>query len=100
MLTREKVIEILRRELPYLASQYGVKRIGLFGSFAKEIQKDDSDIDVVVEFKKPIGLEFVEFAECLEKVLGKKTDILTPDGIKGIRIKKIARDIERDVIYV
>ena len=100
MLTREKVIEILRRELPHLASRYGVKRIGLLGSFAKEIQKDDSDIDIVVEFEKPIGLKFVEFAECLEKVLDKKTDILTPDGIKGIRIKKIARDIERSVIYV
>jgi len=100
MLTKEKVIEILRRELPYLASHYGVKRIGLFGSFAEEIQKDDSDIDIVVEFEKPIGLKFVEFAEYLEKVLDKKTDILTPDGIKGIRIKKIATDIERSVIYV
>ncbi len=100
MLTKEKVIEILRRELPYLASRYGVRRIGLFGSFAEGIQKDNSDIDIVVEFEKPIGLKFVEFAEYLEKVLHKKTDILTPDGIKGIRIKKIARDIERSVIYV
>lgn len=100
MLTREKVIEILRRELPYLTSHYGVKRIGLFGSFAKEIQKHNSDIDIVVEFEKPIGLKFVEFAEYLEKVLHRKTDILTPEGIKGIRVKRVARDVERSVIYV
>ena len=62
MLTQEKVMAILRKELRYFASEYGVKRIGLFGSYAKGIQREDSDIDILVEFERPIGLKFVEFA--------------------------------------
>lgn len=100
MLTKEKVIEILRKELPNLYSKYGVKRIGLFGSFAKGIQKANSDIDIVVEFEKPIGFKFFEFAEYIEKLLGRKVEILTAEGIKGIRVKKVATDIERSLIYV
>jgi predicted nucleotidyltransferase len=100
MLTREKIIEILRKELPYFVSEYGVKRIGLFGSYAKGIQAEDSDIDILVEFERPIGLKFVEFGRYLEELLGKKTDILTPAGIKGIRIKRVARDIREGIVYV
>ncbi|HEW79646.1 MAG TPA: nucleotidyltransferase [Phycisphaerales bacterium] len=100
MLTQEKVMEILRKELPYFASEYGVKRIGLFGSYAKGIQGEDSDIDILVEFAKPIGLKFVEFGEYLEKLLGRKTDILTPAGIDGIRIKKVAKNIRENIVYV
>jgi len=35
----------------------------------------------------------------MEKILGKKTDILTPDGIKGIRIEKVARDVKESIVY-
>lgn len=99
-LTQEKVIETLKRELPYLIDHFGVKRIGLFGSFAKGIQKEDSDIDVFVEFEKPIGFKFMELSDYLEKILGKKVDIVTPEGIKSIRLKEVARDIERNMLYV
>lgn len=100
MLTKKEVIEILRRELPYFVSRYGVKRIGLFGSYAKGTQAEDSDVDVVVEFETPIGLKFIEFGDYLERILGKKTDILTPAGIEGIRIRRVAEDIRDSVVYV
>ncbi len=100
MLTREKVTEILRKKYPYLVSKYGIRRIGLFGSYAKEEQTEDSDIDIVAEFEKPIGLKFIEFTEYLEKILGKKTDVLTPEGIKSIRVQKIIESIEKNIIYV
>lgn len=77
----------------YLISEYGIKRIGLFGSYSKNQQTKDSDIDIVAEFEKPIGLKFVEFTEYLEKVLGKKTDVVTPEGIKGITFKKISEEL-------
>lgn len=99
-MTRENVIEILRKELPYFVSQYGVKRIGLFGSYAKGTPAKDSDVDILVEFEKPIGLKFIEFAEYLEKLLGSKTDILTPGGVDGIRIKKVAENIRSSIVYV
>ncbi len=100
MLNKEKITEILREKYPYLISEYGVRRIGLFGSYAKGKQTEDSDIDIVAEFERPIGLKFVEFTEYLESTLGKKTDVLTPEGVKGITIKRIARDIKKSVIYV
>ena len=100
MLTKEKVMEILKEKFPYLVSEYGVKRIGLFGSYAKGKQTEDSDIDIVAEFERPTGLEFVEFAEYIEELLGKKTDLLTAEGVKGIVVKRIAEDIKKSVIYV
>lgn len=100
MLTREQVVQILRKELPYFSAEYGVKRIGLFGSYAKGTQQEDSDVDLLVEFEKPVGLKFIEFGEDIEQLLGQKTDILTPAGLKDIRVKRIARDIEENIVYV
>ncbi len=100
MSPQQKVINVLRREIPYLKENYGVKKIALFGSIAKNRHTKASDIDMVVEFEKPIGLRFMDLAEYLEKKMGRKTDILTADGIKSIRIKKVARDIKRSLFYV
>jgi predicted nucleotidyltransferase len=99
-MSNEKVAELLREKYPYLASEYGVKRIGLFGSYAKGTPSETSDVDVVVEFAHPIGLRFVEFAEYLESLLGRKVDVLTPAGLQGIRITRIAEEIEKSLIYV
>jgi hypothetical protein len=100
MATRENLTEILRENYPYLAAEYGVKRIGLFGSYARGTSVESSDVDIVVEFDRPIGFRFVEFAEYLEKLLGKKVDVLTLAGIRAIRVERIARSIEEDIVYV
>ena len=96
----EQLTDIIRRELPYLMEHFGVKRIGLFGSFAKGSPGSDSDVDILVEFERPVGFKFMEFADHLEQVLGRKVDILTPAGLQSIRIKRIAREIEESVVYV
>ena len=100
MTSKYKIVMILQGEKPYLKETYGVKKIALFGSFAKRNHTKTSDIDMVVEFEKPIGLKFIDLAEYLEKRLGRKTDILTNDGIKSIRNKRIAQDIKRSLQYV
>ncbi len=100
MLTKKEIITILKKELPYLRDIFGVKRIGLFGSSAKGIQREDSDVDLAVEFEKPIGLKFMELSEYIENILGRKVDILTPAGIKSIRIKKVAEDIKKCIDYI
>lgn len=69
MLTIENVIDILRKKYTNLRNNFGVKRIQIFGSFAKGKQSSDSDVDILVDFEKPIGLEFVDFVEHLEKRL-------------------------------
>jgi len=100
LLTQKEVLEILRNNLPFLKEKYGVRKIAIFGSFAKEIQKEDSDIDIIIEFEKPIGLKFVELAEYIETILGKEVDILTPEGVKSIRYNEVVEDIKKSVVYV
>jgi len=100
MLSQTEIIKKLKQQYPYLAEHYGLKRIGLFGSYAKDCPREDSDIDVVAEFDVPIGLKFVDFTEYLSAMFGKPVDVLTPVGIKTIRSKHIARDIEDSIIYV
>ena len=100
MLNREELTQILQGEYPYLESEYGIRRIGFFGSYAKEEQTEDSDIDLVAEFKKPIGLKFIELTYYLEQILGKKIDLLTPEGIDSIHFKKISESIRKGIIYV
>ncbi len=100
VLTKEEAVNRLRNNLPYLSLTYGVKKIGLFGSYAKGVQREDSDVDLLIEFERPIGLKFVALANHLEALLGKNIDILTPVGIKKIRIKKVSGDIEKGIVYV
>ena len=100
MLNKEKIVKILQKNYNYLVSEYCVKRIGLFGSYARNLFTESSDIDIVVEFDPPIGFRFIEFSEYLENLFNKKVDILTPAGIKGIRVDRIARSIEESIEYV
>ena len=72
----------------------------MFGSYATENQTDNSDIDIVAKFNQPPGLKFIDFVDYLENLLGQKVDVLTEDGIKGIRNKKIAKSIKESTIYV
>jgi len=99
-MNKETIIEKIRIQYPYLRSEYGVKRIGLFGSYSKDEQTENSDIDIIAEFEKPIGLKFIEFTNYLENILGKKTDVLTPEGVKAITVKRISNNIEKSIIYV
>jgi predicted nucleotidyltransferase len=103
-LTHKKIITILKKELPYLKDRYGVERIVLFGSYAKEKQKKKSDIDILVDLKKPLGLEFVALADRLEEILGRKVDVATFDHYKrsfnNPRYKHISEDIKKTMVYI
>lgn len=100
-LTKEKITEILLDKSEHLASEYGVKRIGLFGSYAKATSvKPTSDVDIVVEFDRPIGFKFMELADYLEEILGKPVDLLTESAIQSIRYPHIAQSIRESIIYV
>lgn len=100
MLTKEQVIQLLRENYPHLVAEYGVKRIGLFGSYAKGIPNEQSDVDVVVEFERPIGLKFIEFTDYLEKLFDRKVDVLTHAGLQGIRLQRVAENIAESIVYV
>ena len=100
MLTKDDIIEILKKNYDYLVTEFGMKRIGLFGSYTKNTFSESSDIDIVVEFDHPVGFRFIEFSEYLESLFNKKVDVLTPAGIKGIRVDRISRSIMESIEYV
>ena len=97
---RTEIIRKIKEQYPFLLKQYGVRRIGIFGSVALDSAGPDSDVDIVVEFERPIGLKFMEFIEYTENLFGKKVDVLTREGIKNIRVKNVSAEIERNIIYV
>lgn len=100
MLTRDKIVQLLQKEQSYLAAEFGVSKIGLFGSYAKGQPDEASDIDIVVEFERPVGFRFLELVDYLEAVLGHKVDVLTPAGIQNIRIDRVAQSITESIVYV
>ena len=99
MMTKDGILETLRSHRARLAFEFGVQRIGLFGSYAKGEQDEASDIDLLAEFERPPGLKFVEFTEYLESLFGKSVDVLTPAGVQAIRNPQVARNIQKTVIY-
>jgi predicted nucleotidyltransferase len=102
--TKEQIFQILKKELPYLNEKYGVERIAIYGSFAKGNQRKRSDIDILVQLIKPLGLDFIKLAYHLEKVLKRKVDLATFDTLKrsleNPRYKHIASDIQGTLSYV
>ena len=64
MKTKAEILTILQKEKPELMRCYGLKRLALFGSYAREDQREDSDVDILVEIETPIGLGFVEAGLC------------------------------------
>lgn len=94
------VIETLEAHKEEIKERYSVRRLGVFGSYARGEQKATSDIDVLVEFEKPTFDNFMDLAFYLEELFGRRVDLLTPEGVKGIRIKEIAKEIMESVTYV
>ena len=75
-MTAKRIIQILK-EHKYILEKYKVKRIGLFGSYARGQQNALSDIDFLVEFKEPTFDNFMDLVFSLEDLLGKKVELIT-----------------------
>ena len=68
---------------------FSPERIGIFGSFARGEETSESDIDVLVKFKKTISLlDLVKIHRELSKILGREVDLVTESSIKNERLKK------------
>ena len=94
----EKILEVLRKHKEDLKKKYGVVRIAIFGSRARGDYKDNSDLDVLVELEKPIGLfEFTHLAYEIEDLVGIPVDIATPAMINKPILKE---SVMEDLIYV
>ena len=88
--------QILTQLKPELTAKYNVSSIGLFGSVVRDDFSPSSDVDIIVDFSKPIGIEFVDLADFIEKKLNKNVDLVSKNGVK----QKYYRSIESEIIYV
>lgn len=76
MKTADEIRAILRECLPEIREKYGVTSIGVFGSYARGEAAPGSDIDLIVEFDRPIGWELVDLSDYLETHLHHKIDLV------------------------
>jgi len=88
----DEILQTLREQNPCLAEKYGVRIVGVFGSYVRQEQRPNSDLDILIELDRPprislIGL--VELEEHLSQVLGVKVDLAIKSNLKkriGVRI--------------
>ncbi len=80
MLTKEKILSELKKNNDIL-KKYKVKKIGLFGSYSDNNQKEESDIDLIVDFEKTTFDNFMDLSFKLEEIFDKEIDLVTENGI-------------------
>jgi predicted nucleotidyltransferase len=95
-MTKDEILKILTKDKLQLQKQFKVRKLALFGSYARGDQRPDSDIDIFVEVDPSIGLEFVTLAEKLEEALKTSVDLVSSRAVSG----KAFKFIEQELIYV
>jgi uncharacterized protein len=77
------IVAILREQLTFLEEKYQVESLGVFGSYVRGSQRDDSDLDLLVTFREPPSLlKYIELENYLSDLLGVKVDLVLKDGLK------------------
>jgi predicted nucleotidyltransferase len=98
MKTIEEIKRILKEHKEEIREKYGVVIVGVFGSYVKGEQNETSDVDIIVELERPIGLKFYELWDYLENILGIKVDVLTLSALKQKSL--LWENIKEDIVYV
>jgi uncharacterized protein len=96
MITKSDILNKLNDLKPILYKDYAVKQIGLFGSFSDDSYSEDSDIDLLVEFERPIGWKYFSLEIYLEGIFGRKIDLVTKNALK----EQVKERILNQVKYV
>lgn len=93
----EEIKKILKENKEDLKRRFKIKEIGIFGSFAHNLQKEESDVDILVEFEEvPSLLKFIHIENYLSELLGIKVDLVTKKALKPY----IGEIILKEVIFV
>jgi uncharacterized protein len=91
-----EIKQVLQQLKPELFRRFHVQSLGLFGSVVREDFSPSSDIDIIVDFDRPVGIEFIDLAQYIEQCLRKKVDLVSRRGVKDNYFKAI----EREIVYV
>jgi hypothetical protein len=95
--TKESVLDYIAKHKGELRQRFGVKAIGLFGSFARGDASDGSDIDVVVELERPDLFDLIGVKQTLEEAFGRKVEVIRLRETMNVSLK---HRIQRDAVYV
>jgi uncharacterized protein len=96
-MNRDRIVSIITDLKPVLQSQFGVKHLYLFGSYARDDASPISDVDFLVEFSRPTGLFGLASLQLfLEEKFGLKVDIGTLESLKPY----VKEEVEKDVLLV
>ncbi|HEV7353828.1 MAG TPA: nucleotidyltransferase family protein [Brevundimonas sp.] len=95
-MTRDELLTRLRELKPWLEEQ-GIVNLRLFGSYARDEAGPDSDVDLLVDLSKPLGLRFYSLAEDIQDSLGLSVDLLTSNGLRNPHLKAA---VMRDAVVV
>ena len=90
------ILSILKEHKQELFNNYPIKSMALFGSYSRGDFKKDSDVDIMVELTEPKAYAFIELSYYLEKLLAKKVDLVSKNGVK----EKYFKYLEKDLQYV
>ena len=90
---RETILERLRMIKPALQQEFPLRRMALFGSWARNEQTETSDVDILVEVDPSIGLRFVTLAERLESLLEQRVDLVSSRAVKSTLLKQIQAEL-------
>jgi len=95
--TRKEIFDLLSQNFFQMRNDYGVEKMGVFGSFVRGEQRSESDVDILVEFSQPVGMiDFIRIENMLQNLLGIKVDLVTRNALK----KNIGQRILNEVQYV
>jgi uncharacterized protein len=79
----KKILEILHEQIPLLEESYGVEKLEVFGSYVRDEQKKDSDLDILITYREvPTLLGFIALENYLSDLLGIKVDLVMKDSLK------------------
>jgi hypothetical protein len=94
-MTRSKVLDILGSHAAEIR-EFGVRTLSIFGSVARDEAAEASDVDLLVEFDKPVGLfAFVRLRRYLEEILGVRVDLVTPDALREQLRERVLKEAVR-----
>lgn len=91
-MTLEELRKTHREAILRIAAEYGVTDIRVFGSVARGEATEGSDIDLLVRLSRPLGLDFFDFEDRLEKTLGVEMDVVTENGLHHLLKDRILSD--------
>jgi predicted nucleotidyltransferase len=93
---RDQILHTLSAHRQELAQRFGVKQLSLFGSAAGDQLRDDSDVDVLVEFEGAVTYDgYFKLQDNLEALLGRSVDLVTERGLKPRARKHVQKDLVR-----